>query len=187
MRNDIAFDALHRQGSRTSLMENSIAAIVELLQPQKEKCRKKKNLQCSFACGYANASNACARVHIRAHIHTHVKQTRRGICPDEQTGSSWQTDKSPLRFHDKVAALQRHNVACHEFSFLLRSPRFICPLLPICIPSSQKYFISRSCIEMNNGNFRERFWNFFEIVSMIERNFTCRCCVRTLCIKFLTR
>lgn len=29
-------------------MENGIAAIVELLQPQ----RKKKNLQCSFACGY---------------------------------------------------------------------------------------------------------------------------------------
>lgn len=146
--------SLHYIGKEAERISWRIALpLSELLQPQ---C-KKKNPQCSFACGYVRMQ----AIHICAHIY--VKQTRRGICSDEQTGSSWQTDKSPLRSRDKVLSQRRNSTMWHvvnsHFSSTLAVARFICSLLPICIsPSQIKIFYKpEPCIEMNNGNFCERF------------------------------
>lgn len=58
---DIAFNVLYR---RACLMENSIAAIAELLQPQ----RKKKNPQCSCVCGYVRM-----QTHVHTYTYTHTR------------------------------------------------------------------------------------------------------------------
>jgi len=70
MCNDIALDA-YRQRSRVS---RKMASPLGLLQPQ---C-KKKNPQCSSLADMYEATRA--RV---IHTHIYMRQTRRGICPDE--------------------------------------------------------------------------------------------------------
>lgn len=139
---------MYYTSKEASLMENSIAAIVELLQPQ----RKKKNPQCSFVCGYVRMQTT--RSHI--HAHTNTKRVMEHVLMSKLDPLGKQINRCcafTIRSSRSIA-----QCCIRELSLI--SPlllRFICSLLLICIPLSQKYFVVRVVYKINNENFRTIF------------------------------